>query len=97
MLDNIVEENSDDKKYKKALTFGEAIKDVLKIGLPAMVSMILGLFVEVLNSIFVGNLGKEEVMAGVGMANMYMNVTCLSLLWGMNMVLNTLGSQASGF
>ncbi len=92
MLDNIVEENSDDKKYKKALTFAEAIKDVLKIGLPAMVSMILGLFVEVLNSIFVGNLGKEEVMAGVGMANMYMNVTCLSLLWGMNMVLNTLGS-----
>ena len=51
--------------------------------------MVLGLVVEVINSIFVGHLGKEEAMAGVGMANMYMNVTCLSLLWGMNMVLNT--------
>jgi Na+-driven multidrug efflux pump len=59
--------------------------------------MILGLFVEVLNSAFVGHLGKEEIMAGVGMANMYMNVTCLSLMWGMNMVLNTQVSQAFGF
>jgi Na+-driven multidrug efflux pump len=54
-----------------------------------MISMVLGLVVEVINSIFIGHLGKEESMAGVGMANMYMNVTCLSLLWGMNMVLNT--------
>ena len=62
-----------------------------------MLSMILGLIVEAINSIFVGNLGQEDVMAGVGMANMYMNVTCLSLLFGMNMVLNTVASQASGF
>jgi Na+-driven multidrug efflux pump len=62
-----------------------------------MLSMVLGLVVEVLNSIFVGHLGREDVMAGVGMANMYMNVTCLSMLWGMNMVFNTLGSQATGF
>jgi multidrug resistance protein, MATE family len=79
------------------LTFTQAIKDILEIGLPAIISMVLALVVEVINSIFVGHLGKEEILAGVGMANMYMNVTCLSLLFGMNMVLNTLGSQAHGF
>ena len=97
MLDDANKENSADLKYKTALTFTQAIKDILDIGLPAMISMVLGLVVEVFNSIFVGHLGKEEVLAGVGMANMYMNVTCLSLLWGMNMVLNTLCSQAHGF
>jgi Na+-driven multidrug efflux pump len=64
---------------------------------PAIFSMILGLIIEVINSAFVGHIGKEEVMAGVGMANMFMNVACLSLLFGMNMVLNTLASQAKGF
>jgi Na+-driven multidrug efflux pump len=86
-----------DEKYKKALTFREALKDILEIGVPSIFSMVLNLFIEVLNSGFVGHVGKEEVMAGVGMANMFMNVACLSLLFGMNMVLNTLASQAYGF
>jgi Na+-driven multidrug efflux pump len=59
--------------------------------------MVLGLVVEVINSIFVGHLGKEEILAGVGMANMFMNVICLCVVYGMNMVLNTLCSQAHGF
>ncbi len=97
MLDNADKENSSEQKFKSALTFSQAIKDILDIGLPAIISMVLALVIEVINSIFVGHLGKEEILAGVGMANMYMNVTCLSLLFGMNMVLNTLGSQAHGF
>jgi Na+-driven multidrug efflux pump len=79
------------------LTKSQALKNILEIGLPAIISMAVGLVVEVINSIFVGHLGKEEVLAGVGMANMYINVTCLSLLFGMNMVLSTIGSQAFGF
>ena len=90
-------ENIADQKYRKTLTFFETLKDILEIGVPAMLSMVLELIVEVLNSMFVGHLGREDVMAGVGMANMYMNIICLCVLWGMNMVLNTLGSQASGF
>lgn len=31
------------------------------------------------------------------MANMYMNITCLSVLFGFNMTLNTVVSQAFGF
>ena len=79
------------------MTFKEALKDIVEIGGPQIFSMVLSLFIEVLNSAFVGHIGKEEVMAGVGMANMFINVACLSLLFGMNMVLNTLASQAKGY
>ena len=92
MLDKAEKENSSEEKFKTALTFTQAIKDILEIGLPSIISMVLALLVEVINSIFVGHLGNEAILAGVGMANMYMNVTCLSLLFGMNMVLNTLAS-----
>ncbi len=69
----------------------------MKIGLPSIVSLFSALFIETINSAFVGHLGSEEIMAGVGMANMYMNITCLSVLFGINMNLNTVGSQAFGF
>ena len=54
--------------------------------------MFLSLFIEVINSGFVGHLGNKDILAGVGMANMHMAVTCLSMLRGMNMTLNTLVS-----
>ena len=54
--------------------------------------MFLSLFIEVINSGFVGHLGNKDILAGVGMANMHMSVTCLSMLRGMNMTLNTLVS-----
>ena len=54
--------------------------------------MFLSLFIEVINSGYVGHLGDKDILAGVGMANMHMSVTCLSLLRGMNMTLNTLVS-----
>ena len=97
MLEATEQEYSVYYKLNATLTLSQALKNILEIGLPAIISMVLALVVEVINSIFVGHLGKEEVLAGVGMANMYINVTCLSLLFGMNMVLSTIGSQAFGF
>jgi Na+-driven multidrug efflux pump len=79
------------------ITPSEAIKKVLEIGIPAMVSMFLAIFMEVLNNAFVGHLGREDILAGVGMANMHMNIFLLSLIWGMNSTLNTLLTQAKGF
>ena len=75
----------------------EALKEIMKIGLPSIISMFSALFIETINSAFVGHLGSEDIMAGVGMANMYMNITCLSVLFGINMTLNTVVSQAYGF
>ena len=60
--------------------------------MPAVITMFLSLFIEVINSGFVGHLGNKDILAGVGMANMYISVTCLSMLRGMNMTLNTVVS-----
>jgi Na+-driven multidrug efflux pump len=82
---------------KTLISYKAAVKEILNIGIPSVITMFLTLFIEFINSGFVGRFGNEDILAGVGMANMHMSVTCLSLLRGMNMTLNTLVSQAYGF
>jgi Na+-driven multidrug efflux pump len=50
----------------------------------------------VINAIFVGQLNDPAKLAGVGMANMTLNLLAFSPLMGMNSVLETLVSQAFG-
>lgn len=69
---------------------------ILQIGVPAIVSMLSALFIEVVNTAFVGHIGDEAMMAGVGMANMYVNITGLSVMFGTTNTLNTLISQSFG-
>lgn len=59
--------------------------------------MISNYMIQLINSSFAGHLGDEAVMAGAGMANMWLNIFCLSLTVGLNATLNTLVSQAYGF
>jgi Na+-driven multidrug efflux pump len=70
--------------------------EIFKIGVPAIISLLSALFVEVINTAFVGHLGSQQMMAGVGLANMFLNVTGLSVCFGINNILNTLVSQAFG-
>lgn len=70
--------------------------EILKIGVPGIVMLCSALFVEVVNTSFVGHIGQEAMMAGVGMANMYVNICCLSIIFGLTHVLNTLVSQSFG-
>lgn len=77
-------------------SFSSALKEILKIGVPAIISMMSALFIEVVNTAFVGHIGNEAMMAGVGMANMFVNILCLSVMMGINAVLNTLVSQSFG-
>ena len=76
--------------------YSEAFIEILKIGGPAIISMVSALFVEVVNTAFVGHLGSQAMMAGVGMANMFLNVIDLSVIFGINNTLNTLVSQSFG-
>ncbi len=62
-----------------------------------MISMFCLIFIEALNNSFIGHLGREDILAGVGMANMHLNITCLSFIWGMNSTLNTLLTQSYGY
>lgn len=83
--------------HQQSVSISKAAREILIIGVPAIISMFSALFIETINSAYIGHLGSEAAMAGVGMANMYMNITCLSLLFGINMTLNTVVAQAFGF
>lgn len=58
--------------------------------------MISSFLVQVVNVSFAGHLGSEAAMAGVGMANMFQNILCFSVIYGFNSSLNTLVSQSFG-
>ena len=73
------------------------LKVVLNISIPAIISMISSFSIQVANTAFAGHMGDPAVMAGVGMATMYVNIFCSSLMVGLNSTLNTLLSQSVGF
>jgi Na+-driven multidrug efflux pump len=52
--------------------------------------------VEVINVSFVGHLGDSTVVAAVGLGNMFLNVVCLSVVFGLNSTLQTLMPQSFG-
>ena len=54
--------------------------------------MISSFMVQVVNISFAGHLGSEAAMAGVGMANMFQNILCFSVIYGFNSSINTLVS-----
>lgn len=65
--------------------------------IPCLVSCIISEMQLQLNLIFIGNYSEDTFMlAGVGMANMIINVGCMSIVYGMTSVLETLVSQAHG-
>ena len=51
---------------------------------------------ENINLIFLGQLNKPAMMAGVGMGNMFMNMIGLTPAWGLHSALETLVSQDFG-
>jgi Na+-driven multidrug efflux pump len=63
---------------------GKAMREIMKIGIPAIVMLVSALFIEVINTAFVGHIGNEAMMAGVGMANMFVNIICLSVMFGIS-------------
>ncbi|TNV79111.1 hypothetical protein FGO68_gene194 [Halteria grandinella] len=58
--------------------------------------MFSALFTEVINLAFVGHLNSESMLAGVGLANMFLNITTVSVMMGLNQALNTLVAQSYG-
>ena len=75
---------------KEEKTWGKPLGKILNISLPATVSMISSFSVLVVNTAFSGHLGNPAIMAGVGMAAMYCNIFCNSIVIGLNSTLNTL-------
>ncbi len=71
--------------------------EVLRLSLPAIISLFFQFFVQLINTYYVGrHLQDTTILAGVGMGNMLINVCCFAFSNGLNSALETLVSQAYG-
>ena len=66
------------------------------VSIPIIIGQIFSLFVEMLNLVFAGRLGDPIYVAAAGLGNMYANVTCLLIIYGLNSAIATLVAQAYG-
>lgn len=78
------------------MSYWESCKIVVKLAVPPIVSSFFYMFVQLVNTYFVGHLNDAVLMAGVGMGNMLINVLCFAIAQGMNGALETYCSQAFG-
>ena len=62
------------------------------VAVPIIIGQIFSLFVEMLNLVFAGHLGDPIYVAAAGLGNMYANVTCLLIIYGLNSAIATLVS-----
>jgi Na+-driven multidrug efflux pump len=67
--------------------------EVLRLSLPAIISLFFQFFVQLINTYYVGrHLQDTTILAGVGMGNMLINVCCFAFSNGLNSALETLVS-----
>lgn len=86
----------DGDKGEEIPSITEATIAIFKISIPQIISQVTMLLTMVMNTAFVGHIGDESEVAGVGVANMLINIICFSLMLGISSALNTFISQAFG-
>ena len=79
----------------KGLFSVKSVRKILGIAIPALAATLLTFMAELINIIFIGHVGTEYMIAGVGLGNMCVNILWLAIYLGMNGALETLVSQAS--
>lgn len=62
---------------------------VTTIASPIIFSMLVYLFVQLVNTFFVGKMNDPALLAGVGMGNMLINVLAFAVMQGLNGALET--------
>lgn len=72
------------------------LKEILTIYIPALVTMLSFLLLEVITTVFNGHLGTAKQIAGSGLGSMFTTIIGLALACGMNSTLTTLISQTWG-
>jgi len=69
---------------------------VTTIATPVIFSMLVYLFVQLVNTFFIGHLNDPALLGGVGMGNMLINVLGMAIFMGMNGALETFVSKSFG-
>lgn len=58
--------------------------------------MFFYMFVQLINTYYIGHTNDSTLIAGVGMGNMLINVLAFAIMQGLNGAIETLNSQAYG-
>lgn len=66
------------------------------MAIPSSLSFLMGMVQENINTIMLGQLNQAALLAGVGIGNVLMNMSGLSIAVGLNGALETLVSHAYG-
>ena len=69
---------------------------ILRLSIPASITCFIMRTQDTVNFIFLGHLGNPALVAGVGVGACYTNIMGMIAIFGMNMALDTLISQAFG-
>mmetsp|Transcript_19228 Transcript_19228/g.35257 ORF Transcript_19228/g.35257 Transcript_19228/m.35257 type:complete len:455 (-) Transcript_19228:2927-4291(-) len=77
------------------ISFTRALLSVLYFASPTILSYFFQMGIEIINLLYMGNIDKYR-LDGIGLANMWGNITGISLGWGLAGGLDTLCSQANG-
>ena len=84
-------------EFPDEMTILQCFWKITKISVPIiLVGLAVQVGVTVINTFFIGNLNDANLLGGVGMGNMLINVGCFAVVFGLNGALETLVSQSFG-
>ena len=63
---------------------------MVKLSVGPIISMFFYMFVQLINTYYIGHLDEPALIAGVGMGNMLINVLAFAIMQGLNGALETL-------
>lgn len=69
---------------------------IAKVAIPTILGQVFALLVVSANTAYIGQVGDEFMIAGVGLGTLYVNIFCQSIILGLNGALQTLVSQSFG-
>lgn len=69
---------------------------VVETSIGPIISMFFYMFVQLINTYYIGHTNDSALIAGVGMGNMLINVLAFAIIQGLNGALETLISQEFG-
>lgn len=94
-----VGKEDDEEIIDESTTLAERLTILARKALPCIASFFIGLLGPLINFCFAGhipNTNSAEVLAGIALANMFANVSGISLMLGMTGGVETLGAQYNG-
>ena len=54
----------------------QMIWTLARVAVPAMITLVFAMLIDLVNMIFIGHSDDAAKIAGIGLGNMYVNITC---------------------